>query len=75
MSLAKGLSVLFVFSKKQLLVLFIFIIFSFFFIYFCLDPYDFFPSTNFFGGEGVVLLFPVVSGVKLGFLFDVFLVS
>ena len=73
MSLAKGLSILFIFSKNRLLVLLIFttvsISFSFisarmFTISFLLLILEFF-----------VLLFPVVLGVKLGCLFDVFLVS
>jgi len=72
MNLAKGLSVLFIFSKNQLLVLFIFTIVSFYFCfrYFCSDLYDLFPSTNF--GIFLVLLFPVVSGMKLVSLFNVF---
>ena len=47
MSLAKGLTILFFFSKNQLLVLLIFAIFffHFYFIYFSSDFYDFFPST------------------------------
>ena len=51
MSLAKGFSILFIFSKNQPLVL---LIFYFFFIYFCSNLYDFFPSTNF---EGFLFLF------------------
>ena len=48
MSLAKGLSILFIFSKNQVLVLFLFTsFFHFFFIYFCSDIYYSFPSTNF----------------------------
>ena len=47
MSLAKGLSILFVFSKNQLLVLLIFTFFHFFFIYFCSEVYDLISSTNF----------------------------
>ena len=66
-SLAKGLSILFIFSKNQLLVLLSFTIVSF--IYFCSDVYDFFPFAIFF------LLFLVVLGVKLGCLIDVFAVS
>ena len=65
MSLAKGLSILFIF-----LVLLIFTVVSF--IYFCSDLYDVFPSANL--GD-FVLLFPVVLGVKLGCVFDVFHVS
>ena len=52
-SLAKGLSILFIFSKNQLLVLLIFTDYCFlhfFFISFCSDLYDFFPSINFFWG-------------------------
>ena len=47
MSVAKGLSILFIFSKNQLLVLLIFAIVFFVSIYFFPDLYDFFPSTNF----------------------------
>ena len=47
LSLANGLSILFIFSKNQLLVLLIFAIVFFVSIYFCSDLYDFFPSTNF----------------------------
>ena len=77
MSLAKGLSILFIFSKIQLLVYYLYYcFFHFFFIYFCLDLYDFFPSPNFVVVVVVVLLlFPVVLGVKLGCLFDVSLIS
>ena len=47
-SLAHGLSVLFIFSKNQLLVSLIISIvsFSLYFTYFCSDLYDFFPSTD-----------------------------
>ena len=47
--LTKGLSILFIFSKNQLLVLLIFAIVFFVSISFtsALDLYDFFPSTNF----------------------------
>jgi len=49
MSLANGLSILFIFSKNQLLVLLIFCygLLCFFFIDFYSDFYDFFSSTNF----------------------------
>ena len=49
MSLAKGLSVLFIFSKNQLLLSLIFavVFFSLCLIYFCSDVCNFFPSTNF----------------------------
>ena len=43
-----------------------------FFIYFCLDLYDFCPSANF---GFFVLLFPVILGINLDRLFEVFLVS
>ena len=46
MSLAKGLSILFIFSKNRLLVSLIFVIILSLF-YFCSDLYDFLPSTNF----------------------------
>ena len=45
MSVAKGLSVLFVLSKNYLLVSFIFF-FLVSLIHFYSDLYDFFPSTN-----------------------------
>ena len=76
MSLAKGLPILFIFSKNQLLVSLIFTIVSFisfslisvliFMICFLLVILVFVV---------VLLLFPAVLGVKLGCLFDVFLVS
>ena len=48
MSWGKGLSILFIFSKNQLLVFLIFILVSFFFFHlFLLEFYDLFPSTNF----------------------------
>ena len=55
---------------------FINLYYCFFFIYFCSDLYDFFPSDNFVVVVVVaaVLLFPVVSGVKLGCLFGVSLI-
>ena len=48
MSLANGLSIWSIFLKNQLLVLLIFCysLLCFFFIYFCPNFYDFFPSTN-----------------------------
>ena len=60
-------------EKKEPAFSFINLYYCFFFIYFCSDLYDFFPSTNF--GGFFVLLFPVVLGVKLGCLFDAFLLS
>ena len=47
MSLAKGLSILFTLSNNQPLVSAIFYCLCLYFIYFCSDLYDFFPSTNF----------------------------
>ena len=48
MSLANGLSISFIFSKNQLLVFtdLCFSFLHFFFLYFCSNLYDFFPSTN-----------------------------
>ena len=72
MSLAKGLSLLF--SKNQILVLLIFTIVSF--ISFSLISAQIFMISSLQLTLGFfVLLFPVVLGVKLGFPFDVFLVS
>ena len=73
MSLAKGLSILFIFSKNQLLVLLIFTIvsfisFSFIFAWIFIISFLLLILVFF-----LVLLFTVVSGVKLGCLFDVFL--
>ena len=48
MNLAKGLSILFIFSKNQLLLsLVIYCFLHLYFIYFSLDLYNFIPSTNF----------------------------
>ena len=47
MNLAKSLSILFIFSKNELLVYWSLPLFlCLYFIYFCFDLYDFFPSTN-----------------------------
>jgi len=46
-SLVSGLSVWFIFSENQLLLLLIYGIVAFVFIYFCSDHHDFFPFTNF----------------------------
>ena len=76
MSLAKGLSILFIFSKNQLLVLLIFTIVSFIsfsFISAQIFMISFLLSVLGFNFGG--FLFPVVLGVKLGCLFNVFLVS
>ena len=73
MSLAHGLSIVLIFSKNQLLVLLIFalvsILFHLFLIWFLLflSLYSLWLSS--------VLLFLVALGVKLGYLFDVPLVS
>ena len=53
MSLATGLSILFIFSKKQLLVSSTLLFFCLYFIYFLSDLYYFLPSADF----GVCLLF------------------
>ena len=73
MSLANGLSILFILSKNQLLALLIFALFSF--VYFCPNFYDLFPSPN----HRVLLLFfspfLVALDVELGYLFDFSLIS
>ena len=67
-----GLSILFIFSKNQLLALLIFAMVSFvsFSFFSCPNLYDFFASTN----TGV-LLFLVALDVELGYLFNFPLVS
>ena len=74
MSLAKSLSILFIFSKNHILVLLSFTIVSFIsfsFIFAWIFRISFLLLIL-----GVfVLLFPVVLGVKLDCLFDPFLVS
>ena len=63
MSLAKVLSILFIFSNNKLLVSLIFSVVLF--IYFSSDLYDFFSSTNF----GFCLVFSkFFLGVRLGCL-------
>ena len=74
MKLAKGLSILFIFSKNRLLVLLIFTIVSFISFSF-ISAWIFIISFLLLILGLFVLLFPVVLGVKLGCLFDVFLVS
>ena len=74
MSLAKGLPILFIFSKNQILVLLIFTIVSFISFLF-ISAQIFMISFLLLILGFFVLLFPVVSGVKLGCLFDVSLVS
>ena len=76
MSLGKGFSILSVFPKNQLLVLLIFTIVSF--ISFSFTSAQIFMISFLLLFVVVVvllLLFPVVLGVKLGCLFDGFLVS
>ena len=74
MSLAKGLSILFIFSKNQLLVLLMFTFVSF--ISFpIISPQIFMISFLILILGVFVLLFSVVLCVKLGCLFNVFLVS
>jgi len=63
MSLASRLSILYIFSKNQLLVLLIFTIVSFIsFLFISALIFDFFTCTNL----GFFVLFLVVLGVKLG---------
>ena len=73
MSLAKVLSILFIFSDNQILALLIFTIVSFISFLFisaqlCIISF-LLPILGYF------VLFPFVLGVKLGCLFDIFLVS
>ena len=73
MSLAKGLSILFIFSElafRCLALCYCFLCVSF--VYFCSDFHDFFLSTDF---GFLALLFLIVLGVKLGCLFNVSLLS
>ena len=67
------MSILFIFSKSQFLVLLSLLLFLFLFHLFLLSSYNIFPSTN-FGFFLFIILFPIVVGVKLGCLFNVFLV-
>ena len=76
MGLAKGLSILFIFSKKQFLVLLIFTLFIYFsFIFAQIFIISFLLLILFLFVVVALLLFPVVLGVKLGYLVNVFLVS
>ena len=72
MSLANGLSILFILSKNQLLDL---LIFNLLFILHLFLPQflDLFPSIN--PGGSSFLPFLVALGVELGYLVDLFLVS
>ena len=85
MSQAKGSSILFIFSKNQLLVLLSFLFFlNLYFTYLCSDLYDFFSSTKFvllcvcvvfFFCLFLFFVFSLVAlGVSLGCLFEIFLV-
>ena len=72
MSLAKGLLLLFMFSKNEHLVLLIFsIVFYFDSVYFHSYLYYFFPLLTL----GFILLSLVALGVRLGYLFEIFLGS
>jgi len=72
MSLARGLSILFTFSKNQLLVLlsFFYCFFEFYFIDFF---FDLLPSADLRFSVVVVLLFLVNLGAGLGCRYDIFL--
>ena len=74
MSLAKGLSILFI-LKNQLLVLLIFSTVSFISFSFISARIFMISFLLLILGFVVVVLFPVVLGVKLSCLFNVFLVS
>ena len=65
----------FIFSKNQLLVLLIFTIVPFISFPFISAQIFMISSLLLIMGFFVVVLFPVVSGVKLGCLVDVFLAS
>ena len=72
MSLAKGLSILLIFSKNQLLVSLIFFFYGFhhfYFIYFCSDLYDFFCLLSVLSVLSLVAL-----DIKLVCLFELLLV-
>ena len=72
MSLAKGLLLLFMFSKNELLVLLMFsIVFYFDSVYFHSYLYYFFSLLTL----GFILLSLVALGVRLGYLFEIFLES
>ena len=75
MSLAKSLSIFFIFSKNQLLVLLIFANVSFISFSFISAQIFMISFLLLIWGFCVVVLSPVVLGVKLGCIFDVFLVS
>ena len=74
MSVPKDLSILFIFSKNQLLVLLIFTILSFI-SFLSISALIFMISFLLLILGVFVLLSPVALGVKLGCLFDSFLVS
>ena len=73
-SAAKVLSILFIFSRNELLILLIFFDcpFSLYFIYFHSGLYYFLPSTDF--GLHLFFFFLVPWGIKLGCLFELFIV-
>ena len=68
--LAKVLSILFIFSKKQHLIWLLFSVVFLFSIYFCSDLYYYLPLAKL----GLVF-FLILWGIDLGCLFDVFLVA
>ena len=74
MSLANGLPILFIFSKNQILVLFIFVIVSFV-SFLLISALIFMISFLLLTLGSSFLLFVVALDVKLGYLFDVSLVS
>ena len=74
MSLANGLSILFICSKNQLLVLLIFAIVSFV-AFSCISALIFIISFFYEPWGSLFLIFIVALGVKLGYLFDFSLVS
>ena len=72
MSLANCLSIFFIFSESAFnFIDLCYHFLHFFFIYFWSDHYDFFPSANF---GFFVLLSLLALGVRLGCLFEMFLV-
>jgi len=74
MSMASGLSILFIFSKNQLVVLLIFAIVSFVSFSF-ISALIFMISFLLLAPDSSFLLFLVALGVKLGYIFDFSLVS
>ena len=71
-TLVKCLSILFIFSKSQPLILLVLCcLSSFYYTYFYSDLSYFLPSTNF--GLSLFLLFLIPLSVKLGYLLEIFL--